>query len=72
MDKKNNIMMVKNVKMIDVSDWDNLVSETYKRPYNFQQQDGCKSRGIFRLTIPSDYTDDENMHDSIPDKTVNG
>lgn len=57
--------------MIEVSDWDTLVSSTYKRPYNFQQQYGCQSRGIFHLTIPSEYTEDSEMHDSIPE-IVNG
>lgn len=63
--------IIKNVKMIDVSDWDNLVSKTYGRPYSFQQQDGCKGRGIFDLTIPSKYTEDDDMYDSIPE-VVNG
>ncbi len=30
--------------VIEVSDWDKLVSETYGRPYNFQQQDGTQDR----------------------------
>jgi len=55
--------------MIDVSDWDNLVQETYGRIYNFQQQDGCKERGTFSLTVPSHAYDYEN--DTIPEK-VNG
>lgn len=40
-------------KVIDVEDWDDLVTETYKRPYNFQQQDGCKERQRVYLTIPT-------------------
>lgn len=32
-------------RVIDVGDWDQLVMDTYGRPYSFQQQDGCKSRG---------------------------
>jgi hypothetical protein len=63
--------MIKNIKMIEDSDWDNLVSETYGRHYCFQQQDGCRGRGIFELTIPSKYTYDEDMCDSIPE-VVNG
>ncbi len=50
-------LRVATVKMIEVSDWDTLVKETYGRPYSFQQQDGCKSRGIVRITVP-DETDD--------------
>lgn len=28
--------------MFEVDEWDNLVSSTYGRVYNFQQQNGCK------------------------------
>lgn len=31
-------------QVIDVSDWDQLVMDTYGRHYSFQQQDGCKER----------------------------
>ncbi len=65
------MLKIKNVKMIEVSDWDELVSDTYGKPYNFQQQDGCKSRGIFYLTIPSEYTCDDEMNDEIPE-IING
>lgn len=57
--------------VIEVRDWDNLVTKTYGRPYSFQQQNGCMERQRFQLTIPSDYTEDEDMHDSIPE-VVNG
>lgn len=60
-----------NKKVIDVSDWDKLVSDTYKRPYSFQQQEGCKERGTFELTIPSDISEDNDMHDSVPE-IING
>lgn len=33
-------MLYKLEKMIEVSDWDELVQNTYGLPYNFQQQDG--------------------------------
>ena len=46
--------IVRTVKMIDCDDWDDLVSSTYGRPYCFQQQDGCQSRGIVNLTIPDE------------------
>lgn len=38
--------MPRNVIMFEVDEWDNLVSSTYGRVYNFQQQNGCKDRGI--------------------------
>jgi hypothetical protein len=59
----------KTQKVIDVSDWDDLVVETYKRPYSFQQQDGCKERQRVRITIPDHAYDFEN--DTVPE-VVNG
>jgi hypothetical protein len=59
-------MKIKTVKMIEADDWDALVRKTYGKPYKFQQQEGCRQRGIFRLAIPSVYTDDDRMYDSIP------
>lgn len=44
--------LFKEVKIIDVSDFDDFVVQTYGRPYSFQQQDGCKSRGIEYFTVP--------------------
>ena len=37
---------MKQVNFISVQEWNKLVSETYNRPYNLQQQDGCKDRGV--------------------------
>ena len=39
-------------KIIDSFDLDALVLETYGKPYCFQQQDGCKPRGIEYISIP--------------------
>jgi len=55
--------------VIEVSDWDKLVTETYGRPYSFQQQDGCKERQRVHITIPDQPCDFEN--DTIPEE-VNG
>ena len=44
------------VNKIEVSDWNKFIMETYKRPYDFQQQDGCKERGVFSFNIPEDCT----------------
>jgi len=38
--------------VIEVRDWDELVSRTYGRPYKFQQQDGCKERQHWGITVP--------------------
>ena len=60
------MIKTKNVKVIDVSDWDELVEKTYGRPYSFQQQDGCKSRQHVGISVPSEYADDfEN--DTVPE-----
>lgn len=58
-------MKIRTEKVIDVSQWDEFVSETYGRPYSFQQQDGCKSRGVFRFSVPDEAEDFEQ--DSIPE-----
>lgn len=63
-------MRIKNVKMIDVSDWDELVSQTYGKMYSFQQQDGCKERGLFRFTVPEACEEYEN--DSVPEIVNHG
>lgn len=66
------MLKVKNKKFIEVQDWDNLVEETYGKIYSFQQQDGCKERGVENISVPvkEDWTEDfENT--KIPFK-VNG
>jgi len=64
-------MLVKNVKKVEVRDWDDLVTKTYTRIYNFQQQEGCKSRGIFQISIPCQEEYDDDMNETIPE-VVNG
>lgn len=59
-------MKIQTVKMIAVSEWDKLVSETYGRPYKFQQQEDCRPRGIFRLTVPDEADDYEN--ETVPEE----
>lgn len=56
-------------QVIDCSDWDDLVMETYGRPYCFQQQDDCKPRGNVYLEVPADPCDYDR--ETIPEK-VNG
>lgn len=55
---------MKKVNMIEVQEWDDLVKKTYKKPYSFQQQNGCMERGTFNLTIPADTEDYEDYEDS--------
>lgn len=59
-------MEMKTVKIIGDGDWDELVSSTYGRIYNFQQQDDCKERQTVYFSVPFDYPDDfEN--DVVPE-----
>ena len=51
------VVNFKNVKLISVQDWDALVTEVYGKPYNYQQQDGCKERGISWNECPCESCD---------------
>lgn len=51
-------MRIKQVKMFSDSEWDNLVKETYGRPYCFQQQNGCIDRGCYDLEVPGEIYSD--------------
>jgi len=62
-------MRIRIEKVICVSDWDKAVSDAYKRPYSFQQQDGCKSRGLHKFTVPGEA--DDFIRSEVPE-VVNG
>lgn len=64
-------MKIRTEKVIDVSEWDALVKKTYGRPYSFQQQDGCRNRGVFRFSVPAASEIDDLMPTSVPE-VVNG
>ena len=63
------IVKTRTEQVIDVGDWDQLVIDTYGKPYSFQQQDGCKERQRVSITIPDEAYDYEN--DTVPE-IVNG
>lgn len=56
------------VTLIEVSDWDKLVTKTYNKPYNFQQQDNCKERGIHKFTVPEESIDYPDVTDSFEEE----
>lgn len=56
----------KKITMVDVQTWDDLVVKTYGRPYRFQQQDGCKDRGVFGFAVPVRYVHDYE-NDAVPE-----
>lgn len=63
------IVKARTEQVIDVGDWDQLVIDTYGKPYSFQQQDGCKERQRVSITIPDEPYDYEN--ESVPEE-ING
>jgi hypothetical protein len=64
------MLKIKQIQVIDVNDWDELVSQTYGKPYSFQQQDGCKPRQHVSITVPVENPEDYE-NDSIPE-VING
>lgn len=65
------MLKFKNQRVVEVQDWDDLVKSIYGRTYSYQQQDGCRDRGIVYITVPSKYADESQMNNSIPE-VVNG
>lgn len=63
------MIKIQNKQVINDSDFDELVRNTYGKPYIFQQQDDCRERGTFDLTVPSIVDDYER--DTIPEE-ING
>jgi len=56
---------VRTEQVIDVADWDKCVQETYGRHYRFQQQEGCRDRGRFKLTVPAFAKDIEDDPETL-------
>lgn len=59
-------MDIKNVLMLEEIEFSKMVSEHYGRPYDFQQQDGCKSRGTFEFKLPIQSPSDFK-NDTVPE-----
>lgn len=58
------------IQVITVSDWDDLIMSTYGKKYSFQQQDDCKSRGMFYFTVP--YDDNYDYPRQTVPEVING
>lgn len=54
------------VKIIEVQDFDKLVGKTYNKPYQFQQQDGCKERQLVDIKVPEPHPNDYK-NDTLPE-----
>lgn len=63
------MVRVRTESIIDLADWDELVMNTYGKPYSFQQQDDCQDRGIVYLTVPEEA--DDYPRDKVPE-VING
>lgn len=58
---------MRDVKIFDLREWDELVEKTYGRIYSFQQQDDCKDRQTVYFSVPDIYAEDfEN--ETVPEK----
>lgn len=59
------------VTLISDDEWDKLVQDTYKRPYCFQQQDGCKERGLYEFSVSKEAYGwvDEYENDTVPEES---
>jgi hypothetical protein len=60
------------VRLINLRDWDDFVTEIYKKPYSFQQQDGCKEKGITRFSVPTDEWEGDDFENTEIPFEVNG
>ena len=55
-------------KIIELYDWDELVQNTYNKPYSFQQQDDCKERGLYYFTVSHNgLCDYDYENDTVPE-----
>lgn len=57
-------------KVISVQDFDQLVIDTYGKPYSFQQQDDCKERQRVKVTVPEECSY-EYENETVPE-VING
>jgi hypothetical protein len=59
-------MKIKTKQVIDVDEWDKLITETYRRPYNLQQQNDCMNRGNLHFKVPDEADDFED--ETVPEE----
>lgn len=56
---------MRKVNLFSSKEFDTLVVETYGKPYKFQQQDGCKDRGVEEFTVPVEEPYDYDDQDDV-------
>lgn len=57
---------------LDVREWDELVQKHYGKPYDFQQQDGCKERQIVELEVPDPNAEDFDFQEELTSTALAG
>lgn len=60
-----NQLKTQNVKLVDVQDWNNLVINTYKKPYDLQQQYTRKNISFFQIEIPISISNEDILPTEI-------
>lgn len=56
------------LQVIDINDWDSFIEHVYGKIYSFQQQNGCKDRGIYRFSAGYDEIEEDLSNDEIPEE----
>jgi len=56
-------LKINTVQTISLQDWNKFVEEVYSRPYDFQQQDGCRKRGDYHLTVSESAENKDKPYD---------
>lgn len=59
------MLQYKIVKLIDNSDFDQLVQDTYKKPYRIQQTEGCLERQCFSFKANKDLNFAEDLPKNV-------
>ena len=59
---------MRTIKILEVNEFDDLVSDHYNRPYSFQQQDDCKDRATYYFKLPLEHKPEDYENDTVPEK----
>jgi len=55
------------IELMSDSEWDSLVKATYNKPYCFQQQEGCRERGLCHFDVPVEGAEDYDKNTILED-----
>jgi hypothetical protein len=60
-------LTTQNVKLVNLDDWNNLVINTYNKPYAFQSQNKRNKISFFQIDVPLHFDNEELLPESIPE-----